>query len=100
MSKDIKFEPCKIVHLHEKIRFHPKLNPSQKLFYAELESVEKQFLERKCPYTNTEWAKIFKVSSQTVFNWIRGLANEKLIEFIGDFDKNNPKIFIRTTTIE
>lgn len=59
------------------LRFHPDLSSTEKLFYAEIESMSQG---QPIPLDTKQLKQIFNVSSQTVNNWIRNLASLKLID--------------------
>lgn len=88
------YVPEKTILFTEEIRFHPELSFGEKVFLAELQSITAN--GNTLPFSSRKLGEIFKVSNQTIINWVRKLQNLGLIEVDCDFDSPYNKIVIKS----
>lgn len=81
------------IPIHKNIRFHPKLNFGEKMFYAEIDSISR---EKHCPFSSRKMSEIFGVSHQTILNWVKKLIDLDLIEIGVDYKESCCRQFIKT----
>ena len=88
--------PEEEITIHKSIRFHPKLNASEKLFYAEIDSM---CGENSYYFSIKKMVNMFEVSSQTINLWVKRLIELDLMEMYveeADYKKNK---FIKTKKV-
>jgi DNA-binding MarR family transcriptional regulator len=88
------FEPKKRVTIHKDVRFHPDLTFGEKMFLAEVCSMNK----KTCPFSSTLLKDEFKVSHQTIINWVKKLVRMGYLEIIVDLENDLCSKFIKATS--
>jgi len=71
------YNPETNVLFHKDIRFHPKLSPSEKIFFIEVQSMTNK---KNLPFSSRKLGKHFNVSHQTIINWVKKLVELDLLE--------------------
>lgn len=92
-KSNLKYIPENNISIPSSIRFNPDLNHGEKLFLAEVKSMQKKGGE--IPYSSRKLSELFCASHQTVLNWTKHLCALKMIEIRIDRSQKDCHYFLK-----
>jgi hypothetical protein len=93
------YQPDDEIVFPKHLRFHPTLSFGEKMFYAEIQSLQKKSKKKTCEYCSRKLSRLFGVSHPTILKWIRNLTQLKLIEIGIDFTNTEHRHFLKTKSM-
>jgi len=76
--------------LPAEVRYHPKLNSSQKVLYTEIDALSTK--KGYCFASNAYFADLYGVHKGTISAWIKALKDAKSIKVFYEINKGNVEI--------
>ena len=76
--------------LPAEVRYHPKLNSSQKVLYTEIDALSTK--QGYCFASNAYFADLYGVHKGTISAWIKALKDAKSIKVFYEITKGNVEI--------
>ena len=76
--------------LPAEVRYHPKLNSSQKVLYTEIDALSTK--QGYCFASNAYFADLYGVRKPTISIWIKKLKDAKVIKVHYDISNGNVKV--------
>ena len=73
--------------LPAEVRYHPKLNSSQKVLYTEIDALSTK--KGYCFASNAYFADLYGVQKSTISAWIKALKDAKVIKVYYDISNGN-----------